>query len=85
MAWKITWSMDAIRTLSKMEKPVAKRVLAKIEQAATDPHHHTTRLAGSADFKLRAGDIRILMLLNSSKKTMYIQAIGNRRNIYKKR
>jgi len=36
------------------------------------------------EFKIRVGDYRIILLLDKANKRMNIQAVGHRKNIYKK-
>ena len=84
MAWKISWSSEATRFLSKMEKTDARRLVKKIEDAAEDPRRYFSQLAGQDDYKLRVGDHRILVLLLHAETTIFIEKIGHRKNIYKK-
>ncbi len=84
MKWRIGWSRESVQVLSKLERIDAKRIVNRIEQAAEDPHRYFTRLRGHEDFKLRAGDYRVLALIDNTKETIFIEAIGHRKKIYKK-
>ena len=82
MNWKISWSSEAVRFLSKMEKPEAQRIVKKLEEATADPQHYFSRLVGHDDYKLRVGDYRIIVLLLHSESTIFIEKVGHRKNIY---
>lgn len=85
MAWKIVLSQDAARELASLEKSDAARIAAKLEQAAGEPGRHFERLVGADDYKLRIGDYRIIALLFSEQQTVFVEKIGHRKNIYKKK
>ena len=83
--WRIEWSEEADRDVSKLETPVAKRIFSKLEKAAEEPARYFSRLRGCDDFKLRVGDYRVKVLLLREKETVFVEKVGHRRNIYKRR
>ena len=84
MPWQITWSKEAIRELSKLDKKEAKRITNKLEQASENPLHYFSRPTGREDYKLRIGNYRAIVLILHQEKTIFVQNIGHRKNIYKK-
>jgi mRNA-degrading endonuclease RelE of RelBE toxin-antitoxin system len=84
MVWTLLWSREAVRALSRLPQAQAKRLVKKLEASAADPRRHFTRLSGRGDYKLSIGDYRILALLNPSKKTLTVEALGHRKRIYRK-
>ncbi|MBI3588211.1 type II toxin-antitoxin system RelE/ParE family toxin [Candidatus Micrarchaeota archaeon] len=82
--WRINWSSDAARFLSGMERGEARRIVAKLEAASREPQRHFSRLSGHDDYKLRVGDYRVIALLMHSEKTIFVEKISHRKNIYKK-
>ena len=84
MKWNIEWSSEALRALNKLEISVARRIVKKIEQSSVDPLKYFSRLSGFDDYKLRVGDYRVIALLLRSKKTIFVENLGHRKNIYKK-
>jgi len=84
MAWSIQWTDRAIRDLAKLDPPVARRIVAKVEEAAEDPKRFFARLRASADYKLRIGDYRLLAALSYDAKTVYVQRVGHRSRIYER-
>src|SRR3990170_3992860 len=55
MPWSNQWTDRAVRDLAGLDVAVARRIVAKLEQAAENPLHFFARLAGSDEFKLRIG------------------------------
>lgn len=83
MAWSVHWTDQAVRDLASLDPPVARRVVAKVDQAASRPEHYFRRLAGSDDYKLRVGDYRVLSALDYATKTILVERVGHRSGIYK--
>ncbi len=48
---------------------------------ATFPHY---RMTGSDKYRLRVGDYRVIYRFDSNRGEIYLLAIGNRREIYRK-
>ncbi len=84
MAWRIEFTREALKDISKLELKVVDRILNKLEEIKNKPYDHFQRLVGYDDFKLRVGDYRIIALLTHDKKII-IEKIGHRKNIYKKK
>ena len=81
---KVEWTEKVITDLERLDKPIAQRILGKItwlvsnfERIALEPL--TINFKGA--FKLRVGDWRVVCTIES--KTIVIQFIGHRREIYK--
>ena len=85
MPWSIRWTEQGIRDLARLDPPVARRIVAKLEQAADDPVRFFTRLIGSDDYKLRVGDYRLLALLSHDAKTIDVERVDHRSRVYRKR
>ena len=80
---KIEWNEDAIKDLAKLDKPVAQRILKKIDWLSDNFEKVTPEpLIGQfkGTFKLRVGDWRVVYTIESY--TLVIQFIGHRRDIY---
>jgi mRNA interferase RelE/StbE len=82
MAYSVQFSQEARANLEKLDPPTARRVIEKIKVAAADPFHYFKRLTNSELYKLRAGDWRILALINPTNDTLFIVTLGHRKNIY---
>jgi len=80
---KIEWTEAAIKDLQSLDKPITQRILTKVawffnnfEKVVPEP------LIGKFEgaFKLRIGDWRVIYTVEG--KTIVIQFIGHRREIY---
>ncbi len=79
----IEWNEDAIRDLGKLDKPIAQRILKKINWLSGNFENITPEpLSGQfkGTFKLRIGDWRVIYTVEGP--TLIIQFIGHRREIY---
>ncbi|MBI4415644.1 MAG: type II toxin-antitoxin system RelE/ParE family toxin [Euryarchaeota archaeon] len=85
MPWKILWTDQAARDLSKLDRSVARRVVAKLERAAEDPTRFFVRLAGGDDYKLRIGDWRLLAILDHESNAILVERVDHRPRIYRQR
>ena len=82
MPWSVQWTDQAARDLSRLDPPVARRVMAKLDQAAERPEHFFKRLVASDDRKLRIGDYRLLVVLQSETRTILVERVDHRSRIY---
>lgn len=86
---KITISKDANRTLARMPRNIAARVVEKIGQYAERPAalaNNVGKLQNRPGFKLRVGDFRVIfdLVLDASETPveMIVLEIGPRGGIY---
>jgi len=89
MAWKIELDPGAERELSKLDPPVARRILGFLhDRLATleDPRSIGEALKGStlgAFWKYRVGDYRIIASIEDNAVCILVVRIGNRRDVYR--
>jgi len=58
-------------------------VVRKLEQAASDPERFFERLVASEDSKLRVGDYRLLALVDRSTRSILIERLDHRSQVYR--
>lgn len=75
---KIQYSKQAIKFLSKQDKPTKIRIVNAINNL---PEGDVKKLQGQEGYRLRVGDYRVLF--DYTGKIIYIEKIGNRGQIYK--
>lgn len=83
--WSVTYSADAIRALSAMDRVVAKRIRSKILALAHDPsapNNNVKKLAGVEGYRLRVGDWRVVYLLRHEILTVLVVKAGHCREVY---
>ena len=82
---KVEWTEDAIEDLSRLDKPIIRRILKKVSWFS-DNFDSITPESLSGDFKgafkLRLGEWRVVYTIEND--LILIQAVGHRREIYKK-
>ncbi|HEY5538075.1 MAG TPA: type II toxin-antitoxin system RelE/ParE family toxin [Thermoplasmata archaeon] len=83
-AWSIRWTERAVQDLDTLDPPVARRVVAKLEQAARNPGRYFRRLGSADDYKLRIGDYRLLAVLSHETKTIYVERVDHRSRVYER-
>lgn len=89
MAWKIKLGRDAEKSLSKLDKPVAQRILRFLYERVgplEDPRSIGEALKGSqlGEFwKYRVGDYRLISSIEDNELRILVVKIGNRREIYR--
>ena len=88
MVWKIVVDDKALKTLQKLDKQVAARIIDFIENRlaiAESPRSLGSALRGSElgdIWKYRVGDYRIIASIHDVEITISIIKIGNRKKVY---
>ncbi|MCC6946756.1 MAG: type II toxin-antitoxin system RelE/ParE family toxin [Bradyrhizobiaceae bacterium] len=80
---EIAYSKSSLKTLRRMPANEAKRIVAKVEQYASDPKslaNNIKVLAGSSYIRLRVGDWRVIM--DDRGNILQILKIGPRGSVY---
>ncbi|MGH3547641.1 MAG: type II toxin-antitoxin system RelE family toxin [Pseudonocardiaceae bacterium] len=76
---------DALRALSKLEKPVRRRVQAAIDRLGEQPGPPgVIALQGiRGGYRLRVGDYRVIYTVDDSRLMVLVVDLGHRREIYR--
>lgn len=80
----IEWEGNSYEEINKLPKEIALRVYGKIDDAKQNPDHFLEKLEGMPEFKIRIGDYRVILLWLKQEQKLKIQAVGHRKNIYKR-
>ena len=67
-----------------MDRTVARRIVARLERASTDPDHYFEKLVGADERKLRVGDYRLLAALSPSEQVITVERVDHRRRVYQR-
>ena len=87
MAWRVEFEDAALKELAKLDKPVARRILAFLRErvaALDDPRSVGEALKGSklGEFwKYRVGDYRIVAHIEDRALRILVLKVGNRREV----
>lgn len=89
LAWQIEFEDGALKELAKLDKPVARRILAFLRERVAvldDPRSIGEALKGSklGEFwKYRVGDYRIITNIEDGVMRILVLKVGNRREVYR--
>ena len=89
MAWRVEFEDAALKELAKLDKPVARRILAFLRERVAvldDPRSVGEALKGSrlGDFwKYRVGDYRVIAHIEDGALCVLVLKVGNRREVYR--
>lgn len=78
----ISYSRSALKTLRKMPRDTAERIMGKVDQYAADPASQANNvkvLQGREGIRLRVGDWRVIM---RDGEVLAVLEIGSRGSIY---
>ena len=78
----IKFEKKALDFLNKLEKETKERIWNKLQQCKENPFHFLEHLEEIEGFKLRVGDYRLIIDINSQTETLLVLKIGHRKNIY---
>ena len=85
MSYNLQFSSNFDRKLRKIHPQDAKRVFKEIEELQTNPFPRSKkvkRLIGTKAWRLRVGKVRIIYFVNEEEKTIYIEDVAYRKDIY---
>ena len=81
--WAIRFEPRAERDLSRLDRPVARRVIAALDRLLErDPSVDVRRLRGSDEWRLRVGDWRVRLRLDFDERTVIVVRILPRGRAY---
>ncbi len=72
------------RFIDKLERSVAERIRNKLRLLRDEPFRFLEHHEGADVFKLRIGDYRALIDVDSTKRIVYVRHLDHRKRIYKK-
>ena len=74
---------SAKRNLRKLPNTVVDVVLKKLSSIQNDPLHFIERLKGMQLWKLRIGEYRALLFLDTGNQAIHVVKIGHRKDVYR--
>jgi mRNA interferase RelE/StbE len=84
MQYKVAWSETFKIQLKKFDKSLAKRIIDKVESITKDPFKFVKRLKGTDLYRLRVGNYRVIMSIESGNLIIFVLDVGHRKAIYRK-
>jgi mRNA interferase RelE/StbE len=85
VSYQVEITREALRALSKLDKPIRRRVQSAIDELQADPRPHgAIALQGlSGAYRIRIGDYRVIYTINDDKLVVVVVDLGHRREIYR--
>ena len=89
LAWRVEFEDAALKELAKLDKPVARRILAFLRERVAvldDPRSVGEALKGSklGEFwKYRVGDYRVIAHIEDGALRLLVLKVGNRQEVYR--
>jgi mRNA interferase RelE/StbE len=83
VTYRIELRPAAVRALTKLDPPVARRIQGAIALLAEDPHPPAARaLRGRPGLPVRVGDYRIIYTVEDDVLLVVVVTVGHRRDVY---
>ena len=80
--YSIEFIVHAQKEFKQLSRDDQLRVISVLERVRMRPHDFSLRLSGSRAYRVRAGDLRIIMDIIEAEERIVILKIGNRENVY---
>ena len=83
--YSVAYDPKALKELSKLDKPVARRIMRAADQLATDPRPNGVRpLVGYADlWRVRIGDYRVIYTIRDTELVVLVLRVAHRSDVYR--
>ncbi len=83
--WHVELTRAATRDLRRLDPPIRRRVLAAVATVADDPQQPGAlrRLTGAPEHRLRIGDWRALLMLDTHTRTITVTRVMPRGRAYR--
>ena len=87
MAWRIEFHPDAVQDISKLDRPIQKRIIGYLKERiakAGDPRSFGKALTGKKKdlWRYRVGDYWIICDVRSQVLLVLVVKVGHRSNVY---
>lgn len=85
MPYEITYARSALKSLRKLDRTVARRILQTIDLLTEDPRPPGCKQlkGGAGEMRIRIGDYRVIYDVMDDEVVILVLAIGHRREIYR--
>jgi mRNA interferase RelE/StbE len=82
MSYSFFWTDWSRKDLEKLPKPIAKRIVDKIESLSEDPHRTAERCEGYPWYHQRVGAYRAILEIDDAELLISILKVGPRKKVY---
>jgi mRNA interferase RelE/StbE len=84
-SFDIQWRSSTRKDLRNLPKQEVERILAAVGQLAEEPFPHGSQKLTNSErtFRIRVGDYRVVYEVYSAERTVEIQRVRHRRDVYR--
>ena len=84
MIFEIRWDERVVEFLRKLDRPISRRIVQKVDGIKSDPKRYLEPLREAKGYKLRVGDYRVIIDVDWDAKIIFVLLVGHRKKIYKR-
>ena len=84
MTFSVDISKTAEKDLDSLDDKICGTIIRKLHKAVENPLHFLERLSGYTLYKLRCGDYRAIIRIDTAKNVLQVVMVDHRKNIYKR-
>ena len=84
MTFEVRWDAKARGFLRKADRQVSERIVKKVDAIKENPMLFLESLRQINSFKLRIGDYRAIIDMDTANKILSVRYIDHRENVYKR-
>ena len=84
MMFEVEYNSQSKKFLKNADKNLVERIIKKLEEVMENPFRYLEHYEGDKCYKLRIGDYRALIDVDSEKKILLVRVLDKRGRIYKR-
>ncbi len=82
--YNLIYTEKAKKQLKKFDRDLQERILHSLERCRIRPHSHVKKLVGNPYFRLRVGELRVIVDIKDNELRILVLEMDHRKQIYKK-
>ena len=85
MQYQITYARSVLKSLRKLDRSTAQRILGAIDLLTTNPRPPGCKQlkGGAGEMRIRVGDYRVIYEVIDAEVVILVLSIGHRREVYR--
>jgi mRNA interferase RelE/StbE len=81
--YAVEFTPRALKEFGKLDGATQERITAALDRIRVRPYDFVEKLSGSPLYKLRVGEYRVIMSIESNRLIVLVVHVGHRKNVYK--
>jgi len=82
--FEVEYNSQSKKFLKNADKNLVERIIKKLEEVRENPFRYLEHYEGDKCYKLRIGDYRVLIDVDSEKRILLVRVLDKRGRIYKR-